>query len=349
MLGLDRRAASITWTVFVIGLLIALAWFVRSAITIFLIALFLAYMLYPLVRLVERITPPRFPQVASLAIVYAVLLSIVIIFCFWMGSRLVDEAQSLGEQLPKLIERGTNLESVPVPGWLEPYKERLVAIIREQTANLANRIGPLLQSAVGGVAGVLGSLGYTLLIPILSFLFLKDANNIRDYLLGWVPGRQRQVTAEILDDVHKLLAEYIRALVILSALTLFSYSIFFQLIGLQYSFLISAAASILEFIPYIGPLLGTVVILLVAAFTGFPHILWILFFFAAYRAVQDYLIQPNLMAAGTQLHPLAVFFGAFAGEALGGLWGMFLSVPVLAAVRIILVRVYKHRSAMPES
>ena len=62
MLGLDRRAASITWTVFIIGLLIALAWFVRSAITIFLIALFLAYMLHPLVRLVERITPPRSPR-----------------------------------------------------------------------------------------------------------------------------------------------------------------------------------------------------------------------------------------------------------------------------------------------
>src|SRR5690606_34709195 len=107
--------------------------------------------------------------------------------------------------------------------------------------------------------------------------------------------------------------------------------------------LLSALAAPLELIPFIGPLIGTLMILAVAAFTGFPHIWWILIFFGAYRAFQDYVLQPYLMSAGVQLHPLVVIFGALAGQELGGLWGMFLSVPVLAALRILLVRVQRRR------
>lgn len=345
---LDARAARITWTVFLIGLLIWVTWLVRDSIMIFVLALFLAYILYPLVRLVERFTPPRFPHTAALAIVYVLLLGLIAGGGIWLGSRLVSEGQALADQFPALIEKSGNLEAIPVPSWLEPYKLRVIAFVREQTSASADRIMPLLQRAMGGVAGLLGSLGLAFIVPILTFLFLKDAVNIREYMLGWVSSRRRRMAGELLDDIHKLLADYIRSLVILSALTAVCYAVFFQAIGLRYALLISVAAAFFEFIPYVGPLLGTIMVILVAVFTNFPHLWWILIFFAAYRAVQDYFIQPNLLAQGTQLHPLVVFFGAFAGEALGGLWGMFLSVPVLAAIRIILVRVYKHRRTIEE-
>lgn len=348
MLGFDARAARIAWTVFAIAFLLYLAWYVREAILIFVIALFLGYMLHPLVRWAERITGGRLPHVASVGIVYFVLLCVVAGVSVWIGSAVVEQAQSLGQNLPRLLEEGASLESLRVPSWMEPWKERAIAFLREQTSASADRVGPLIQRAVGGLAGFLGSLGYALLVPVLTFLFLKDAEQIRDYLLCWVPKRHRPVASDIMQDVNVMLAEYIRALLILSLLTGVAYAIFFEAIGLQYGLLISATAAVLEFIPYIGPLLGTVMVLVVAIFTNFPHIWWIVIFFVAYRAIQDYIIQPNLMASGTQLHPLVVFFGAFAGERLGGLWGMFLSVPVLAALRVVLLRVVKRVDPIDE-
>ncbi len=343
VLGIDRRAASVTWTVFLISLFVMLIWLVRAAITMMLVALFLAYILYPLVDFVSRITPKRVSRTASLAFVYVSLILTIVVLGVWIGTEVVAQASALAQQFPQMVQKAGHLDTVPLPTWVEPMRERIAAFIQEQTATGFSRIGPVIQRAVGGVAGLLGGLGYTVLVPVLAFLFLKDAVGIREYLLGWVPHRNRGAVDDIMEDLHKLLAQYIRALVILSGLTGVLYGVFFSIVGLPYALLIAATAAILEFIPYIGPAVGTVMVLIVAVFTGFPHILWLVIFFLVYRAIQDYVIQPHLLASGTELHPLVVFFGAFAGEALGGLWGMFICVPVLAGLRIILVRVAKHQ------
>lgn len=341
MLGIDTRAARVTWTVFLFALLVWMTWYIRESILIFVAALFLAYMLSPLLDLLCRYAPTRLSRVAALAIVYVVIIVIVGTASIWLGGRAIEEGTELAQRLPELIRRHQDLSAVPLPLALEPFRERASQMIRDQTALSPERVLPLIQRALGGVASVIGSLSFLILVPILTFLFLKDAANLRESLLSWVPARHRPATDEILQDVHVLLGQYIRALVILSVLTSIVYLIFFEAIRLPYAVLLSALAAPLEFIPFIGPLLGTVLILAVAIFTGYPHIWWILIFFALYRVFQDYALQPYLMSSGVQLHPLAVIFGALAGQQIGGLWGMFLSVPVLAVLRIVLLRLRK--------
>jgi predicted PurR-regulated permease PerM len=71
-----------------------------------------------------------------------------------------------------------------------------------------------------------------------------------------------------------------------------------------------------------------------------------LIFLGVYRLFQDYVLSPRLLSEGMELHPLLVMFGVFAGAELGGVPGSFLSVPILALVRIIYLRLEKaHRSA----
>ena len=83
--------------------------------------------------------------------------------------------------------------------------------------------------------------------------------------------------------------------------------------------------------------------LTVSAFAGYPHLLWIAAFLAVYRVFQDYVLNPHLMSSGVEIHPLAVLFGVLAGERVAGIPGMFFSVPVMAALRVILVRLRKQR------
>jgi predicted PurR-regulated permease PerM len=61
-------------------------------------------------------------------------------------------------------------------------------------------------------------------------------------------------------------------------------------------------------------------------------------FLAVYRIFQDYVLSPHLMSAGTELHPLLVIFGVFAGEQIGGIPGAFLSVPTMAVLRVVYQR-----------
>jgi predicted PurR-regulated permease PerM len=83
--------------------------------------------------------------------------------------------------------------------------------------------------------------------------------------------------------------------------------------------------------------------ILVVALTANSHVLAILIFLVAYRMFQDYILSPHLMGQGVELHPLLVLFGVFAGAEVAGIAGTFLSVPVLALVRIIYIRIRKAR------
>jgi predicted PurR-regulated permease PerM len=105
----------------------------------------------------------------------------------------------------------------------------------------------------------------------------------------------------------------------------------------EYELLLAGLAASLEFIPVIGPVIGLAVILIVALVTGSGAALWVLIFWGIYRLFQDYLLNPYLMKTGLELHPLLVLFGVLAGEQIGGIPGMFFSVPVIAILKVIYV------------
>jgi predicted PurR-regulated permease PerM len=134
-----------------------------------------------------------------------------------------------------------------------------------------------------------------------------------------------------------------RALTVLSLFTLGFFSFYFSVTHVPYALLLAAVAGVLEFIPMVGPLTAAVTVLLVSGVSGYPHLLWILIFLGVYRLFQDYVLAPRLMSQGMELHPLLVMFGVFAGGELAGVAGTFLSVPVLAMIRILYKRLERVR------
>ena len=162
---------------------------------------------------------------------------------------------------------------------------------------------------------------------------------MREYLLDSLDDGQRRAMADdILGDIHVMLGHYIRVLVTLCVISVVVYSIFFAIAGVPYGVLLACQAALLEFIPVIGPLIAGIIMLIVAGFAGYQHLLWIAIFWLVYRMVQDYAISPHLMGKGVEIHPIVVLFGVLAGEQIGGVPGMFFSVPLIAIVRVIFVR-----------
>jgi predicted PurR-regulated permease PerM len=138
-----------------------------------------------------------------------------------------------------------------------------------------------------------------------------------------------------------MFAQYMRALVLLAAAAFLAYGLFFSFLNIPYGILLAAIASLLEFIPMVGPLTAAIVILAVAGLSGFHHLLWIIAFLAAFRIFQDYVLSPHLLSEGMELHPLLVIFGVLAGGSIAGISGSFLSVPVLASLRVIFRQLQK--------
>ena len=334
MLGIDPKAARVTWTVAAIVAFFWLLFTAREAILVFIIATLLAYMIAPAVDFVNRRTGWKLPLWASMAIVYFLLLTTVISGVMTLGGRIVEEAGSLALRIPQLLtDKSTTL---PLPHWLEIYRPQIEQFSRTQLGSLADFALPALQTAGKSLLAGLAHLLYIVLVPILSFFFLLDAKQIRANLLEMFHDEeQRRFLQKFMEEVHKLLGHYIRALFGLATAAFIFYALFFEIAGVPYSLLLALIAGVLEFIPVAGPLLGAVIATIVAAASGYPHWGAMVIFFLVYRMFQDYVIQPYLMSSGVEVHPAAVLFGVLAGEQIAGVPGMLLSVPLMAIVRIL--------------
>jgi len=329
----DAKAARITFTVVIVAAILYGVYMIRRTVFVFLLAIFFAYMVYPLVVLLDRFRPRRAPPWASPVAALVLVLTFAVLIGILVGPSIGDEANRLSEQLPALLQRGDAFATKRWPTFLQPYAARIVAFVRTELHGGAAAALPLAQRIGTGVLQVAGDLLFVVLVPILAFLFILSGPRIRE-ALERIFARQA-VGQRIVDDLDHLLGRYIRALLLLSVAAFAAYAAFLASIGVPYALLLAAVAALLEFIPVFGPLLSALVILIVAGLADYPHLLWILFFIIGYRIFQDYVLGPRLMGAGVGVHPILVLFGLLAGAEVAGVPGIFLSVPAIAAVLII--------------
>jgi predicted PurR-regulated permease PerM len=347
MLGIDRRAAGYTFTAAMVLLLMWLVYLVRSTLFVFILALLFAYLLSPLVNLLDRVLPGR-TRTPALALSYVIFVGLSALLAIEIGSTVVDQATSLAKRFPDMLA-SLQQPAPHTPPAVNSLKDEVVGKLRQQVLLRSNDFVSSLPQYGLKFLSVASDLIYVVIIPILAFFFLKDANEMRVHILELADrGPRRKLLDEIMADINLLLAHYMRALFGLSLAAFTAYSIFFSIMGVPYGILLAAIAGMLEFIPMLGPLTASAAIILVAGVAG-AHVLAIVIFLLVYRLMQDYVLSPYLMGKGVELHPLLVLFGVFAGAEIAGVAGTFLSVPVLALVRILYLRSRKSRLAPRET
>jgi len=339
MLGIDLRAAKYTFTAAIVLCLLYGVFVIRSVLFVLVVSLMLAYLLYPLVDLVNRYLPSN-SRTPALAIVYLLLIGMVAALGITIGSRAAREAKSLSEQAPGLIARLQKSPSPSTPEGLQSVKETVLGELQSYVYSHYNQMASFLPGITLEVLKASTNLLYIVIIPIMSFFILKDGKQLRDEFLSLVaPGHARELADDILQDIHTLLLQYMRALFTLCCITLVTFALVLSVMGVPDSVLLASVAFPLEFIPLVGPLVAAVTIISVTILNGYPHLLWVVGFLAGYRLIQDYVVSPRLMSAGIELHPLLVLLGVFAGGEIGGIEGTFLSVPVLALLRVVYRRI----------
>ena len=333
----DKRTVSVLTTIL---LFIAVGAFIYGAsrvLVVFLLAILFAYLLEPLVSAVQRWERvSRGSRTLAIVEVYLVICAGLAVLFALAGPRIVNEAKMLAEALPGLFERLSSgqiaLQIGSKRGWSEGSQLRLQQFL----ANHSNDILAWVSSAGGRIAAAASNAIWIVLIPILAVFFLRDGRNFSEDILKMVERRQqRQFLTGITDDLNEMLAHYIRMQLILSGLSIMAYMGVLSLLRVPYALAIGLVAGLLEFIPVVGPLLGAVIILGVALLSNYHHLLVVALFLAGWRILQDYVTTPHLMGAKLQLHPLTVIFAVLVGAEIGGVIGVYLSIPIAAALRIV--------------
>lgn len=338
MFGIDLRVARIAWTVALVGLALYCIYLIRTTLLVMVFAVFFSYLVYPLFELAQRFAGRRLSRNVVLVFVFSAVLGLIVLAGVLFGSPIADQAVMLGHELPRLLDPDLLIKKLPLPGFLEPFRARLFGLARTLSLGSQMQALPAARQIGEGLLNAAGAMVYIVVVPILSFLMISQAPALERMLAA--NGETRGILwTRLARDLNHLLSRYVRALALLSLATLVTYSIALSLFGAPFALLLAGLAAVLEVIPVFGPAAAALAIIVVAAFNSFPHVWWLFAFVIVYRIFQDYMLNPWLMSEGVHVPPILVVFGLLAGDQLAGVAGIFLSVPILAAARIVIGRV----------
>jgi predicted PurR-regulated permease PerM len=337
---LDSRTSRVLFTAFLFAVGLGFLYAARRTLILFLFAIFFAYLINPAVGRLAKLVRSR---VWAITIIYLLLLVALGLFGFLVGPRIARQGARLGASLPGLVDKANagqlsgQIGQITARigyerGWSVDTQKRIQDFVVSRSGDLtrlAQRIGVRAAEAVQ-------ELWVLFLVPILAIFFLRDGGNFHEVLVALVQSRsQREFLQDVLQDLNQMLAQFIRAQLTLAALSLVAYSSFLGAMRVPYALMLGTAGGALEFIPVVGPLVAGTAIMLVAVLSGYQHWPFLLLFLFVWRMIQDYVISPRVMGVSVELHPLAALFGILAGGEIAGVLGVYLSIPVMASLRIV--------------
>jgi len=336
----DSRTYRVLFTGLIFALGLGFLYAARRTLILFLFAIFFAYLINPAVVRLQKLVRSRSRAIAA---IYLLILIAIGLFVVLAGPRISRQSARLGSALPGLVDKTSTgqisdqvaqfVERVSKQhGWSDVTRNRIKDFLDTHYDDLAG----FLQRAGVRVASTLQGLWVLLLVPILAVFFLRDGDTFNSVLVSLVQSRtQREFLQDVLADLNQMLAQFIRAQLTLAGLSFVAYTSFLGAMRAPFALMLGTVGGALEFVPVVGPLVAGVGMTLVAVLSGYSHWPWIVVFLLVWRLIQDYAISPRIMGSSVELHPLAALFGILAGGEIAGVLGVYLSIPVMASLRIV--------------
>jgi predicted PurR-regulated permease PerM len=327
---LDRRTISVLLTILVVAGILSLVWMARRPVIAFIFAIFFAHLLEPVVERFQGWL--HLSRGKSVAVTYLVILAGLLIFGLTVGPHIIQQA----ERLPRLLENVKSGQIAWQVGSQQGWSSSTEARIQNWLAAHQNDIQRYALDVTTHLAQLASNLAWILLVPILAIFFLKDRSKLSASFVELVStSANRGFLEKILTDLDTMLAQYIWAQLLLAFFAFVAYGAFLLVARLPYALAVGAIAGVLEFIPIVGPLFALALITGTAFLTGYEHWVWLVVFWVIWRGVQDYVNYPHVMGEGLDIHPLLAIFAVLVGGEVGGVVGIFLSIPAVAALRIL--------------
>lgn len=327
--------------------LLIILWFflgaVGEALFIFLCASFIALVLNPLVRLLERVHVYR---AIGVFIVYLVFVAALVGISVLVVPVLTRQVRTLIDAVPDMITgaQGSIDRLQSLANHLHLHVN-----VRTQVTSFASSLAKLIPSASKGLVGigmsVVRLVTISVVIIVISIYMLLDGRRIGRFFTDHFPTHSSADGAEYVTLAQGAVVSYVKAQILLSAALGVSAGLAMWLLnvvgafpsGGKYAVFFGVWAAVMEAIPYIGPVMAAVPPVLVGLFHSPVTALWVIVAFLIIQEVEGHILVPVIMGTRFRVHPLIVIFAVLAGEQIHGITGMFLAIPLIPLVRETLV------------
>ena len=339
-----KKIGVFSWSI--IGLLIIVAlvfyliYLIRSAIIPLIIAVAIAYLLTPLVIILQK----KMRRVFAVTITFLIFIGIIFTTLFFVIPVIIDQFKTFINSLPLYIENLSkiindflknslfikNIENITgeeiVTKDASIIADYFLSMIETKEIDVFQGITTFGRSVVDVIL-------YIVVGPLLGLYILLYSDRIRPFFMKILPARFRKDTNVVLDIVNKVAGKYITTQILVSIVVGILCTIVLLILKVDLAVLLGFIAGFFNIIPLIGPIIGAIPAALTALFVSPLTALIVIISFTAIQQIDNYVISPNIMKYRVGVHPGIIIFSLMAGGALMGFWGLLIAVPVVAIVQ----------------
>lgn len=316
-----------------IAALLGLVLWLGDVLTPVIAALILAFIMQGPVGRLQR---KGVPQFAAVLAVYSIAMGALLAFMLFLGPLISQQMTAFFAEVPSML--GTiRVRLAQLSTYSDWLTEEQVNQWLGMAAVEAGRIGQqLLSVSLASLPEFITALVYTVLVPILVFFFLKD----KDSLLGWPAAflpRQRPLLMRVWHEMNQQVANYVRGKALEILIVGIASFITFVWLDLNYAALLALLVGISVVIPYIGAVVVTVPVTLVAYIQwGWqPDFFYLVGVYLIIQVIDGNVLVPLLFSEAVNLHPVAIIVAVLVFGGLWGFWGVFFAIPLATLIKAI--------------
>jgi predicted PurR-regulated permease PerM len=329
--------------VLAVGVLVLwLLWTARGALPAFFIGLALAFVLDPVVTLLQRRGLPRW---AGVLVSYVAVVALAWALVAFAIPPIARQAREFISSLPELGAAITNVQqglvewyrSLPLPPDL---REMLDESIRSAEAAFADAVRQILGPAVTTVLRTAGFILGLIVIPVWLFYVLKDRERFPRAVTGALPERWRPDASNVMGILSRVGGRWVRGQLLL-AVAIFAATVvgltILTLVGFsefgEFTLVLALIAGVLEFLPVIGPILAAVPAVLIGLTISPAATIAAIVLYTGIQQLENNFLVPKVLGDAVELHPAVLIVGLVVGGALFGIGGAILAAPTVAIGR----------------
>jgi predicted PurR-regulated permease PerM len=299
------------------------------------VSLFLALSLDPLVQALQR---RGLPRRGAVAIVLLVVVGACAGFVSLVSQPLVEQGSALVKATPDLLER---LRTSKVVSDLD----REYGVIARVSTSIEERLstGDNVSRLFGGVFGagkaLVSGVFSTFTVLVLTLYFLASLHSMADAIYHLVPASRRERVRLIGDEIIRRIGGYVAGQLGVATVNGLCTFLMVTILDLPYAVVLAITVGILGLIPMIGALLGACVVLVVALFQSWQLAVGVAIYYVIYQQIENYVVMPRIMSKTVAVPGSVAVIAALAGGAMFGVLGALVSIPLAAAILLIIQEV----------
>ncbi len=308
---------------------------ILKILTPFFIGFFIAWLFNPAVTKLSK----KMKRGYATLIIYTLFLIVLALIIFYCIPTIISQLNDFVKVIPSLknilsdiIDDSYDTISPVINFDLNTLRSQLYDLImsfgQDVSVDLPSRLLSIITSIISG-------LGTFLIGLVIGAYMLLDFDGISKHILSLFPAKTRKHISDLLAIADQTLVNFIKGTILISIiLTIFTY-ILFVLIGIKAPLLFAIFVGFTNIIPYIGPYIGGIPVVLVGFSQNFYSGFFVLLAVVAAQALDGYILRPILLGKGLNLHPVTIIISLLLFGHFFGIMGMILSMPIVATIKLI--------------